>query len=122
MSEPATLSIVDDDELVRKALCRLVCSAGYQVEAYASAEEFLGSGGQHRLQCLILDLKMPGISGLELQHFLQSEGYHQPIIIITGHFDEMTRILAMQAGAIDVLGKPFGEDRLLEAIGRALAV
>lgn len=114
------LSIVDDDDLVRKALKRLISCAGYQVETYASAEEFLSSGDLEKRHCLILDVRMPGLSGLELQRYLRARNNRLPIIFITSHADDASKTEAMDGGAIDFLTKPFKEEQLLAAIQKAL--
>lgn len=114
------LSIVDDDDLVRKALKRLISCTGYQVETYASAEEFLNSGDLENRHCLILDVRMPGLSGLELQRHLRARNNRLPIIFITSLADDASKTEAMDGGAIDFLTKPFKEEQLLAAIQKAL--
>lgn len=112
--------IVDDDEPVRKATRRLVKSFGFVVETFASAEDFLDSGRPDRTCCLILDLKMPGMSGLELQRRLIDAGRQIPIVFVTGFADDRTQSEAMEAGALGFLAKPFREDDLLDCLQLAL--
>jgi RNA polymerase sigma factor (sigma-70 family) len=112
--------IVDDDPSVRKGLGRLVRSAGHRAETFASARDFLQREPHVGLCCLVLDVRMPGQSGLELQEALAATGYTMPIIFITGHGDVPTSVRAMKAGAVDFLTKPFQPAELLGAIGLAL--
>lgn len=116
-----TVFIVDDDPLVRKGVTRLLKSAGYFTRSFPSPEEFLSS--DHHSDgpaCLILDVKMPGLSGLELQDELSKENYKMPIIFITGHGDIPSSVRAMKKGAMDFLSKPFEEKDLFNAISLAL--
>jgi two-component system response regulator FixJ len=115
-----TIAIIDDDESVRHALRRLVQSAGWKALPFASAEEFLQSPGRPPLCCLILDMRLPGLSGLELKKQLDAAGRIVPVIFITAFASEHIREQALQAGAIAFLGKPFEEQALLDAL--ALAV
>ena len=115
------ISIVDDDESVRDALESLLKSVGYRTEVFASAQEFLHSGHHEDSRCLILDVRMPGLSGLELQRQLVSSGSSIPIIFITAHGDEAARAQALGAGAVAFLRKPFTEEALLKAVDDALA-
>ena len=119
---PSTVFLVDDDTSVRKALTRLISSAGYQVQAFASAREFLDHwrAGEQRPGCLVLDIRMPGLSGLDLQHELQSSNTLLPIIFITGHGDIPMSVKAMKQGAVDFLPKPVIDKLLLDAIEQAL--
>jgi FixJ family two-component response regulator len=114
------LSVVDDDASVRKATGRLIKSFGFTVEIFGSGEEFLLSGSLRVTSCLVLDLQMPGMSGLQLQSHLVAAGYRIPIIFITAYPDERTRAQALEAGAVDFLTKPFGEEALLSGIRSAL--
>ncbi len=107
-TKPALVAILDDDELIRTALQGLLKAVGLPTQAFASAEEFLNFGQQHQIACLITDIRMPGISGLELQTKLNTEGCRIPIIFITGHGDERLRMQALRAGAVEFLAKPFG--------------
>jgi two-component system response regulator FixJ len=113
--------IVDDDGPVRKALRRLVGAAGYEVEAFTCAEDYLAGGPVKVPACLVLDMRMPGMSGLDLQRVVKGTERDLPIVFITGHGDEEARAQAMDAGAVDVLQKPLDGDALLTAIARALA-
>jgi FixJ family two-component response regulator len=114
------VSIVDDDDLMRAALQGLLKSAGLTTQAFASAEEFLGSGLQHDTACLITDIRMPGVSGLELQAQLNANHCRIPTIFITAHGDAKMRMQAMRAGATDFLAKPFDDEVLLESVRVAM--
>ena len=118
--ESRFVAIVDDDELMRGALQGLLKEAGLPARAFASAEEFLSSGAQHLSSCLIADIRMPGMSGLDLQARLNQQQIRIPIIIITAHGDERIRKQAMSAGAADFLAKPFDDEVLLRSIRAAL--
>ncbi|AMN45645.1 histidine kinase [Steroidobacter denitrificans] len=115
-----TIFIVDDDSAVRDALKLLLRSVGQAVETYASAQEFLDSYGMDRPGCLVLDIRMPGISGLELQQKLNEKHSILPIIFITGHGDVPMAVEAMQAGAVDFIQKPFRDQDLIDRINQAL--
>jgi FixJ family two-component response regulator len=115
-----TIFIVDDDSAVRDALKLLLRSVGQAVETYASAQEFLDSYGTDRPGCLVLDIRMPGISGLELQQKLNEKHSILPIIFITGHGDVPMAVEAMQAGAVDFIQKPFRDQDLIDRINQAL--
>jgi FixJ family two-component response regulator len=112
--------IVDDDESIRKAARRLIKSYGFPVETFASADHFLASGRLSETACLVLDVQMPGLNGLELQSRLIAEGHQVPIIFITAFNDENARAQALTAGALGYLVKPFEETELLSAINVAL--
>jgi len=114
------VAIVDDDESMRNAVRDLLNAAGFPARAFASAEEFLESGQQHNAACLIADIRMPGMSGLELQARLNAEGCKMPIIFITAHGDPKMRMQALRAGAVEFLAKPFDDDVLLERVRAAL--
>ena len=114
------IAVVDDDEMVRTALERLLRTSGYPVSAFASAEEFLASGRLPECRCLIADIRMPGMSGLDLQSRLNGDGHAIPIIFITAHGDEKMRIRAMRAGAAAFLAKPFDRAVLLERVRACL--
>jgi FixJ family two-component response regulator len=114
------VAIVDDDDLMRSAVQGLLKSAGLPSLAFASAEEYLKSGQQHQTACLIADIRMPGISGLELQAKLNAERCRIPTIFITAHGDEKMRMHALRAGAVEFLAKPFDDEFLLESIRAAL--
>jgi FixJ family two-component response regulator len=114
------IAIVDDDELMRDALKGLLKEAGFSVRAFESAEEFLDSGEQHRTACLIADIRMPGMSGLDMQARLNDDDIRIPIIFITAHGDEHLRMQAMRSGAVEFLAKPFDDEALLESVRAAL--
>jgi FixJ family two-component response regulator len=114
------VAILDDDESVRSALQGLLKAVGLPAHAFASAEEFLQSGQQHQIACLIADIRMPGMSGLELQAKLNAERCRIPIIFITAHGDAKMRMQAMRAGAVEFLAKPFDDEALLESVRGAL--
>jgi FixJ family two-component response regulator len=114
------LSLVDDDASVRKATARLIKSFGFTVEVFASGEEFLCFGSLRITSCLVLDVQMPGMSGLQLQSHLAAAGYRIPIIFITAYADEEIRAQALEAGAAAFLTKPFGEEALLKGIRSAV--
>ena len=117
----ATVLIVDDDPSVRKSLTRLLVTAGYRVHAFASAQEFLGRTPSTGPCCLVLDVQMPGLTGLDLQKALADAHHRTAIVFITGHGDVVTGVEAMKAGAVDFLTMPFAGKELLDAIERALA-
>jgi len=114
--------IVDDDESVRRALKRLFKSVGLEVETFASAGEFLNAGHTDSLSCLILDVKMPGISGLELQERLNAEVTKMPIIFISAYQEKEISAKAMKAGAKAFLSKPFDDQTLLDEVYSALGI
>ena len=115
------ISIVDDDGSIRDATKTLLRSAGYEVRTFASAEEFLDSGPLQATDCLILDVRMPAMSGLVLQELLNTEASRLPIIFVTAHDDQANRRKAIDAGTADFLRKPFSGDALLAAIQMALS-
>jgi FixJ family two-component response regulator len=112
--------VVDDDPSVRKSLIRVVTAAGYAVEGFASAREFLARKPFTGPCCVVLDVRMPGLTGLDLQEALGGPGHRIPIVFITGHGDISMSVKAMKAGAVDFLTKPFDVDNLLGAIERAV--
>jgi FixJ family two-component response regulator len=114
------ISIVDDDDPLRSSLENLIRSAGRPVQCFSSAEAFLTSNQVHETGCLILDVRLRGMSGLELQHQLVVANSHMPIIFITAHEDDNRRRQALEAGAVAFLHKPFYQDELLNAIDAAL--
>ena len=114
------VAIVDDDDLMRTALQGLLKSAGLVALAFVSAEEFLNSGRQHDTACLITDIRMPGMSGLELQAQLNADHCRIPTIFITAHGDPKMRMQAMRAGAVEFLAKPFDDEALLESVRAAM--
>jgi FixJ family two-component response regulator len=114
------ISVIDDDESIRRTTTLLVESLGLRVAAFASAESFLQSGQVGDTSCLILDLRMPGMNGLELQSELAAAGYGIPVIFITAYDDKDSRGRAMQAGAVAFLDKPFNNEQLLQTVRSAL--
>jgi len=114
------VAIVDDDESVRIALAGLMKAVGLPAKTFASAMEFLDSGQQHHAACLIADIRMPGMSGLELQAKLNADRCRIPTIFITAHGDAEMRMQAMRSGAAEFLSKPFSDDVLLETVRAAL--
>jgi len=117
----ATVFVVDDDASVREALGGLVRSAGLGVATYATAQEFLAGPRAEGPSCLVLDVQLPGLSGLDLQRRMAEVNLEIPIIFITGHGDVPTSVRAMKAGAVEFLTKPFGDDDLLTAIHEAIS-
>ncbi|MCG6895787.1 MAG: response regulator transcription factor [Thiocapsa sp.] len=120
MTIEATVFVVDDDQAMRTSLKWLIESTGMSVQTYESADAFLANYYPGRAGCLLLDVRMPGMSGLELQGHLARESYHLPVIIITGHGDVAMAVKAMKAGAVDFIEKPFHDEDLLRSIRRAL--
>jgi FixJ family two-component response regulator len=114
------IAIVDDDDLMRNALQGLLKSVGLPARAFASAEEFLKSGQPDQIACLIADIRMPGMSGLELQAKLNAAHCRVPIIFITAHGDAKMRMQALRAGAVEFLAKPFDDEVLLGNVRAAL--
>jgi len=122
MTAPAAplVFIVDDDSSVRRSLARLVRAAGFDVEAFASAREFLSRPRHDGVSCLVLDVRMPGLTGLDLQETLATAGQRVSIVFITGYPDVRAHVKAMEGGAIDFLSKPVNDRDLLGAIERAM--
>ena len=114
------MAVIEDDDSYRGAIQRLLRSAGVSVQSFASAEDFLSSGRQHETGCLITDIRMPGMSGLELQAQLNAERCRIPIIFITAHGDEKMRLQARREGAVEFLSKPFDNEVLLDNVRAAL--
>jgi FixJ family two-component response regulator len=114
------VAIVDDDDSMRGALHGLLKAVGLPAIAFASAEEFLNSGQQHQTACLIADIRMPGMSGLDLQARLNCERCRIPTIFITAHGDAKMRLQALREGAVEFLSKPFDDEALLESVRAAL--
>jgi FixJ family two-component response regulator len=112
--------VVDDDPSVRKGLTRLLAAAGYAVEAFASAREFLARPPHPGPCCLVLDVRMPGLTGIQLQELLAATGRRMSIVFVTGHADVRTSVKAMKAGAVDLLTKPVDVKDLIAAIRRAV--
>ena len=117
----APVFVIDDDASVRRALERLLRSAGYRVRTFASAREFLECDESDDPGCIVLDVRMPGVGGLDLYEALVAAGRDVSVVFITGHGDVPMAVKAMRAGAVDFLAKPFGDDALLEAVARAIA-
>jgi FixJ family two-component response regulator len=115
------VAIVDDDDSMRSALQGLLKAVGLAAQAFASGEEFLKSGQRQHTACLIADIRMPGMSGLELQAQLNADHCRIPIIFITAHGDEKMRMQALRAGAVEFMAKPFNDEALLESVRAALA-
>ena len=121
MTETApTVYVVDDDPSIRSALENLIGSHGLRVETFQAAQDFLRDCPPDAAGCLVLDVQMPGLSGLDLQRELKDAGIHLPVIFITGHGDIPTTVRAMKAGAAEFLTKPFGEQELLDAISQSV--
>jgi FixJ family two-component response regulator len=114
------ISIVDDDECARKATEGLIRSLGYMVATYASAEDFPDSHQFNNTSCLITDVHLPGLSGVELYRRLLSDGFAAPTIFVTGFADEPTRMQVLAAGAVDFLPKPFGQKSLIDCLRTVL--
>lgn len=114
--------VVDDDDTVRQALSELILSAGFEPASFASTRELLEADVLDRPGCLVLDVRMPGTSGLDLQHRLTQSGNRKPIIFLTGHGDIPMTVQAMKAGAVDFLTKPVRDQTLLDAITAAIAI
>jgi FixJ family two-component response regulator len=121
LRQAPVISIVDDDESIREATKSLVRSLGYRAVTFSSAEEFLGSGHLDATACLITDVHMPGISGVELQDRLIADGRRMPVIFITAFPDDRLRKHALNAGALGYLDKPFCEDRLIACLRAAVS-
>jgi FixJ family two-component response regulator len=114
------ISIVDDDALARDGICELVESLGYQGVTFSSAEHFLQSSAIAQTTCLITDMQMPGLNGLELQEALHSRGYQTPVILVSAYPNEKHRTRAIENGAVGYLSKPFDESALIECLTVAL--
>jgi FixJ family two-component response regulator len=121
MSEAPLISIVDDDALARDGIRELVESLGYNAVTFASAEHFLQSGVIAHTTCMIVDLQMPGLNGVELQEALRAKGYRTPVIVITAFPNETHRKRALDGGAVDFLGKPFDEASLIRCLTAAIS-
>lgn len=120
MSDQPTVFVVDDDEQARKSICALVKSMGLRAESFASAEAFLARYAAGRPGCLVTDLRMPGMSGLDLQEQLIQRGILLPVIVVTAYARTPSTVRAIQAGAVTVLDRPYAEDTLCDAISAAL--
>src|SRR5436305_854090 len=120
MTSDATVFLVDDDPSVRRALARLLRAAGFRVEVFASAEALLERSPTEVPACLVLDVRMPGLGGLDVQRILGEKDGSPPIVFITGQGDIPMTVLAMKAGAVDFLAKPVNDEALLGAVRQAL--
>ena len=120
MNPEATVFVVDDDPSIRRALQRLIESVGLRAEVYGTAQDFLSAYDSSKAGCLVLDVRMPGLSGLDLQKTLASRKIDVPVVFITGHADVHMSVGAMKAGALDFIEKPFKEQVLLDAIFSAI--
>ncbi|SRR6266849_1982854 len=120
MSAAPLISIVDDDDSLRNSLNNLIRSVGFRAQGFSSAEAFLHSNQLHDTACLILDVRMPGMSGLDLQRQMVADNSRIPIVFITSHGDDNARTRALEAGAVAFLYKPFREEALFKAIDSAL--
>jgi FixJ family two-component response regulator len=120
MRSAPLISIIDDDESMRESTKGLVRALGYQAATFASAEEFLQSDSMGNTSCLITDVQMPGLSGIDLQRGLIARGIQMPTIFITAFPEEGTRLRALTAGAVGYLGKPFSEESLVSCLDKAL--
>ena len=120
MAKLPMISIIDDDKSVRDAATMLLKSLGYPTATFASAEEFLQSDRLHDTGCLITDVQMPGMGGLDLQNHLIANGHHTPVIFVTAYPNETIRERALSAGAFGYLSKPFREENLIACLGKAL--
>lgn len=120
MPDFVRISIIDDDEFVREAIERLIRSLGYDAETFASAEDYLNRGNVAETQCLITDVHMPGLTGIDLQLHLIAAGHRIPIIVMSGYSEEAIRAAAMRNGAVGFLNKPILLDDLIECLNRAL--
>jgi FixJ family two-component response regulator len=115
------VAIVDDDELFRRSVERLLRSAGFQVDGFGTAEEFLASGNLDVIACAILDMRLPGMNGVDLQQQLLTRPHRTPIVFVSAHEDGALRTKALRAGAIAFLRKPFDDRALLDALHRSIS-
>ena len=122
MAIPIKISIVDDDESIREGLSRLLSSVGFVVKTFASAEEYLSSDQPGRTDCLLLDFRMQGMSGIELERQLVADHSEIPVVFITGHEEETVLARVLNGNARTVLIKPFSEEALLNAINNMLGI
>jgi FixJ family two-component response regulator len=120
MFEDELISIIDDDALARNGTKALIESLGYKAVSFNSAEHFLASGAIRETTCLITDLQMPGLSGLELQEALRSQGHRTPVILMTAYPNESHRNRAIDGGAVGFLSKPFDDTSLIECLAAAI--
>ncbi|HEV2698864.1 MAG TPA: response regulator [Terriglobales bacterium] len=120
MFEDELISIIDNDTLARYGVVALVESLGYKAVSFSSAEHFLASGAITETTCLITDVRMPGLSGLELQEALRSQGHRTPVILMTAYPNESRRNRAIDGGAVGILSKPFDDTSLIECLAAAI--
>jgi FixJ family two-component response regulator len=121
MARAPLISIVDDDDSLRRSLGNLLRSLGFRVQEFASAQAFIGAQNARETACLILDVRMPGMNGLDLQRHIAASGWRVPIVFITSHADDDARTRALAVGAVGFLSKPFREQEILDAINAALS-
>ena len=122
MPHNPVIAIVDDDESFRQATISFIRSLGYSAAAFPSADAFLNSNAVENTDCLITDVQMPGMSGIELQNYLIAQGHRVPVIFVTAFPETKARGQALRAGAIGFLGKPFGDENLVSCLNKALAI
>jgi FixJ family two-component response regulator len=122
MTEETIVHVVDDDEAVRGALSRLLRSVGYGIRSHATASEFLKEALPDAPGCIVLDVRMPGVNGLELQEHLNKSDVSLPLVLMSGHGDIPMSVRAMKAGAVDFLTKPFRDQDMLDAVGSAVEI
>ena len=122
MPHNPVIAIVDDDESFRQATIGFIRSLGYSAAAFPSADAFLNSNAVENTDCLITDVQMPGMSGIELQNYLIAQGHRVPVIFVTAFPETKARGQALRAGAIGFLGKPFGDENLVSCLNKALAI
>jgi FixJ family two-component response regulator len=120
VTEESIIHVVDDDDAVRGALSRLLRSVGYGIRLHAAASEFLNAALPDASGCIVLDVRMPGVSGLELQEHLNKSDVSLPLVLMSGHGDIPMSVRAMKAGAVDFLTKPFRDQDMLDAVGSAV--
>lgn len=121
MARAPLISIVDDDDSLRRSLGNLLRSLGFRVQEFASAQAFIGAQNARETACLILDVRMPGMTGLDLQRHIAASGWRVPIVFITSHADDDARTRALAVGAVAFLSKPFREKEIFDAINAALS-
>ena len=121
MADSKLVHIVDDEDAIRRSLDFLLRSAGFRTERWEDGEAFLKGADRTQPACVLLDVRMPGMDGLQVQAEMRARGYNMPVIVLTGHGDISTAVRAMQGGAIDFLEKPFNRERLLQALEAGLA-
>ncbi|TIX51543.1 response regulator transcription factor [Alteraurantiacibacter aquimixticola] len=120
MSDGHLIYVVDDEDSIRRSLDFLLSTSGYRVKRWESGDAFLKSADFDEADCILLDIRMPGMDGLQVQQELKARGVDQPVIVLTGHGDVDMAVAAMKAGALDFLQKPFERERLLQSVGNAV--